>query len=230
MRNEDNRTMASEAYVHEFIMVLIFVIPLSLITCMFGCGWVTAYCQHRAMEATYREAVWDHERRNRDHRRGNGNNDHDKAREERIRKALAVKTLDPLLESLMEEQTCLICLSGYKLGETFCSANVDDCVHLFHEDCLLEWLMKHDDCPCCRRCIIPEEVAEDRIELYHLRTQDVVQDRVERHRTSTRGPRSVEQSRDYPPSMSHWLNNAGTQESRRNISIFSTRRVVEERV
>ena len=30
------------------------------------------------------------------------------------------------------------------------------CIHLFHRDCILEWLGKHDVCPCCRVDMVTE--------------------------------------------------------------------------
>lgn len=47
-----------------------------------------------------------------------------------------------------EENVCAICLSGYNEGETVISSKY--CNHLFHKDCILQWLDKHDECPCCR--------------------------------------------------------------------------------
>jgi len=46
------------------------------------------------------------------------------------------------------ENVCPICLSGYQEGDVMVSSKY--CLHLFHKDCLLEWLEKHDMCPCCR--------------------------------------------------------------------------------
>jgi hypothetical protein len=51
-------------------------------------------------------------------------------------------------ESQMEE--CCICLDGYTAGEVICASKVKECEHVFHKDCLLEWIKNHDPCPLCR--------------------------------------------------------------------------------
>lgn len=45
---------------------------------------------------------------------------------------------------------CCICLDGYTPGDTICLARTDECEHVFHRDCLLEWIKDHDCCPLCR--------------------------------------------------------------------------------
>jgi Ring finger domain len=58
------------------------------------------------------------------------------------------------------ENQCAICLEFY-LGESEVAYNAHDksCRHLFHVDCILSWLMKRQDCPCCRRQFISLEQA-----------------------------------------------------------------------
>lgn len=48
---------------------------------------------------------------------------------------------------------CAICLNGYKVGEHIASSCNLNCIHCFHEDCILEWLVrtKNKSCPACRR-------------------------------------------------------------------------------
>lgn len=45
---------------------------------------------------------------------------------------------------------CSICLCPYEDGETVCWAKNDECDHIFHEDCIVQWLVDHDECPLCR--------------------------------------------------------------------------------
>lgn len=49
---------------------------------------------------------------------------------------------------------CAICLDPFQDGEPINSQA--SCPHMFHKDCLLEWLDKHDICPCCRRCMVSD--------------------------------------------------------------------------
>lgn len=45
---------------------------------------------------------------------------------------------------------CNICLEDYREGDTVCSSNNPDCAHGFHADCMMAWLLGHDECPNCR--------------------------------------------------------------------------------
>jgi len=55
---------------------------------------------------------------------------------------------------------CTICLEPYINGEEISAA--ESCSHIFHKDCILEWLLKSDLCPCCRTQMI------DPIKIKHL--------------------------------------------------------------
>ena len=49
---------------------------------------------------------------------------------------------------------CAICLSSYEIGDKVVWSSNETCHHAFHEDCILEWLIKMQEgtpCPCCRQ-------------------------------------------------------------------------------
>lgn len=55
--------------------------------------------------------------------------------------------------STLEEgkgEECAICLGGFHLNQEFCVATSSVCKHVFHKECMEEWLMCHDVCPVCR--------------------------------------------------------------------------------
>lgn len=56
---------------------------------------------------------------------------------------------------------CSICLDYYKAKETVCWAKNDDCDHIFHQDCIVQWLVDHDDCPLCRSNLLEYEGMND---------------------------------------------------------------------
>lgn len=46
--------------------------------------------------------------------------------------------------------TCAICLTAYEIGDEICWSPNLQCQHVFHHECIAQWLYKHDDCPMCR--------------------------------------------------------------------------------
>jgi hypothetical protein len=65
-------------------------------------------------------------------------------------------------ESLSGEEEiagCAICLSHFKPQELVCESSSSSCQHVFHKDCMVDWLMKdHDTCPMCREAYVLKTV------------------------------------------------------------------------
>jgi hypothetical protein len=65
-------------------------------------------------------------------------------------------------ESLAGEEDmagCAICLSHFKPQQLVCESNNSSCQHVFHKDCMVDWLMKyHDNCPMCREVYLLKSI------------------------------------------------------------------------
>lgn len=61
--------------------------------------------------------------------------------------------------SMVVEQ-CSICLEELKTGDKVYEANVCECGHKFHLECILAWLIKHNTCPCCRAELFPVDESQ----------------------------------------------------------------------
>lgn len=59
-------------------------------------------------------------------------------------------------ESLYSPRSCPICCEDYVKGDDVAWSKNEDCCHAFHTDCIVPWLMDHDDCPMCR-CVYVKE-------------------------------------------------------------------------
>lgn len=86
-------------------------------------------------------------------------------------------TKQPIKETRVAPIFCAVCLAKYELSERVCWASNSECSHVFHEQCILQWLvslgkrktmgqqfdknsseeelMKYQpECPCCRQHFI----------------------------------------------------------------------------
>jgi Ring finger domain len=49
---------------------------------------------------------------------------------------------------------CAICLCPFEESERVCEANNASCRHVFHQECLEPWLLRHEHCPVCREAYL----------------------------------------------------------------------------
>jgi len=61
------------------------------------------------------------------------------------------------LETPFPQAACSICLDEFQ-PESICHELY--CFHIFHENCIEEWLAKHDSCPDCRKPMMKEAIRK----------------------------------------------------------------------
>jgi hypothetical protein len=75
--------------------------------------------------------------------------------------ASCVMASDDCESSVGEEEMagCAICLSHFKPQQLVCESNNASCQHVFHKDCMVDWLTNHhDNCPMCREVYLLKTV------------------------------------------------------------------------
>jgi hypothetical protein len=61
-----------------------------------------------------------------------------------------IQTTSTAEKSPLSSIDCVICGDDYKEGDFVCLSNTSSCIHAFHTECLLKWLINNDSCPLCR--------------------------------------------------------------------------------
>ena len=59
------------------------------------------------------------------------------------------------------ELKCMICLYDINIGETECTL---PCLHIFHPDCLEQWLVRKKACPVCKYDISLDSLLSNNFE------------------------------------------------------------------
>mmetsp|Transcript_27685 Transcript_27685/g.75467 ORF Transcript_27685/g.75467 Transcript_27685/m.75467 type:complete len:319 (-) Transcript_27685:2458-3414(-) len=78
--------------------------------------------------------------------------------------SVSIKKLEKKISkmALKDQTSCSICIEQYEAGDVIVrlKSNTpgDFCNHCFHDDCIIEWLQSHDECPVCRVDMISSNV------------------------------------------------------------------------
>ena len=75
-------------------------------------------------------------------------------------------TIDNESSTRIVPPTCAICLLSYSPGCYVTWSSNPECIHVFHRDCILVWLLKKEEplCPCCRREFVPTSILNEEAE------------------------------------------------------------------
>jgi hypothetical protein len=73
-----------------------------------------------------------------------------------IRDELPVIIFNEKLRTATADNQCAVCLGDYQKDEVLRQLPV--CSHIFHKDCVDEWLVKNSSCPLCRTLLFQQEI------------------------------------------------------------------------
>ncbi|OEU08275.1 hypothetical protein FRACYDRAFT_145400, partial [Fragilariopsis cylindrus CCMP1102] len=51
---------------------------------------------------------------------------------------------------LHSKPSCSICMESFQVGDKISISPTINCPHIFHHNCIREWLLRKKVCPCCR--------------------------------------------------------------------------------
>lgn len=73
------------------------------------------------------------------------------------------------MKQRLAPNVCSICLCNYYVGNSVVWSSNAACEHVFHEHCILQWIMKQREgplCPCCRRDFVldPYDMEDEEID------------------------------------------------------------------
>lgn len=63
--------------------------------------------------------------------------------------------------NLYSPKSCSICLEPYAEGDDICWSKNEKCSHAYHLNCMIDWLMRNDECPLCRENYLEVEEKEN---------------------------------------------------------------------
>jgi hypothetical protein len=74
--------------------------------------------------------------------------------------AMGSDDVEPLSGEEEEMAGCAICLSPFEPQQLVCESSSSSCQHVFHKDCMVDWLMRedHGTCPMCREVFLLKTV------------------------------------------------------------------------
>ena len=62
--------------------------------------------------------------------------------------------------SLYSPKSCPICMEPYETGDEIAWSKNENCLHVFHQECIVGWLMTSNDCPLCRQDYLSNKSTE----------------------------------------------------------------------
>jgi len=62
-----------------------------------------------------------------------------------------------------QDRECSICMEEFYVGDVISWSPYQACSHVYHHQCIKEWLLRHNNCPFCRTIVLPVDQPDVRI-------------------------------------------------------------------
>ena len=82
--------------------------------------------------------------------------------EERIQRQRYIENNLSLARNIKKMPFCSICLEDFGRTEQAGFSRNPACEHVFHRECITNWLITHKECPLCRNVFFRRDLEEDR--------------------------------------------------------------------
>ena len=88
---------------------------------------------------------------------GGNDDDHDDDRRQELR----LSTRNNSCSATVSSRECAVCLESLRDGDEICTSSNADCPHMFHRACMQAWLLRQEECPCCRRSYLTFDPTDE---------------------------------------------------------------------
>ena len=65
---------------------------------------------------------------------------------------------------VLQSDECVVCLADFTSGDNITTGTTGRCCHVFHRQCISEWLVHKGGCPVCREVLLKEDLPKDGVD------------------------------------------------------------------
>jgi Ring finger domain len=87
-------------------------------------------------------------------------NNMEQQQQQQQQQRLCFLNCQPALENDYEQHECPICMSALTRGQIVSWSANDKCSHVYHHQCIKEWLLRHVECCLCKQVFLPVDMKK----------------------------------------------------------------------
>jgi Ring finger domain len=91
----------------------------------------------------------------------NNNNNNDTTPDHQQHEPCVMNSCQPPLENDQDQRECPICMSALTKGQIVSWSANEKCSHVYHHQCIKEWLLRHVECCLCKNTFLPVDMKKN---------------------------------------------------------------------
>jgi Ring finger domain len=89
------------------------------------------------------------------------NNNNDTTPDHQQHEPCVLNSCQPPLENDQDQRECPICMSALTRGQIVSWSANEKCSHVYHHQCIKEWLLRHVECCLCKNTFLPVDMKKN---------------------------------------------------------------------